>query len=154
MLDQVHLVARPHLGADEPIVAVLPFTYTMPRHRWVLFLVSYLLVLFTRHYWALVLTDRRLIIVDCGTFGPRPRAIAAAYPRADVRLAAHQRWLMLDRIDIEAGGVTTRYRAFRSRRVLRECNDAFIAAIQQPAVPSSSVSALLPPPPPLPPPPA
>jgi hypothetical protein len=128
-LDPVHQIVRPYLGAGEVIVATIPVTYTVSRYRWWLFLVSYLFVIFTRHYWALVLTDQRLFVCDSGRIAMRPKVVTASYPRSGVRLVSVKHRWFEDHIDIDMAGVQTRFRALAPRKLLRAWNEKFVAAL-------------------------
>jgi hypothetical protein len=71
------------IGADERVVAVLPFASTPKRPKGPMGKVREGIYTTYRRYRPLVLTSRRLFVVDAGRT-PYPRGVLAEFPRSDV----------------------------------------------------------------------
>jgi hypothetical protein len=81
--EQVLNIVGDRLGADERVVAVLPFASTPKRPKGPLGKVREGIYTTYRRYRPLVLTSRRLFVVNAGRT-PYPRGVLAEFPRSDV----------------------------------------------------------------------
>jgi len=81
---QILKTVSEELGQGEVVVAVLPFAATPKRPKGPLGKVREGIYTSYRRYRPLVVTDRRLLVIETGRT-PFPRGLLAEFPRAQVR---------------------------------------------------------------------
>ena len=125
---KVELLVRPQLEPGEQISATLSMAWSGPTSPWLMaivvgFFIGYLVGFRIR---ALVVTDRRILIVAKTYWLGRPKAIEQAEIRAATRLLEYKAPGLFGKLVLTAGAVTMK---FYPPRIHRSEADAVVQAL-------------------------
>ncbi len=121
--DKVIAFVPPLLQPGEQVVADVPFAQTGPNQMWSLLLRP---LLFLIRYWALVQTNRRLILLKRGSFTTRIKSVAAEFQSGQCYVAQYAPGTLWNLMTLAQPGKPVVYRV---HRVNRARADAFVAAV-------------------------
>jgi hypothetical protein len=121
--NKVAAIVQPELEAGEQIVATIGQSQTGPT-PW-FFLITYFIIFWIR-YWALVLTDRRVIFVKCSTWTGGPRAVDHSVPRDQVKVLEFRTGTVWSKLTLQAGPETLKLNV---PRISRDDATAFVQAL-------------------------
>jgi hypothetical protein len=111
---KVEEFVRPQLEAGEQIVTTVSHVQTGPT-PWFQALFGILFLLWIK-YEALVLTDRRVLVIKKSLLSGRPRAISTTYPRNEVKVLDYQVPTVWGKLTLDLGGTPVKLNVHRMNR--------------------------------------